>query len=164
MRSVGAATKLQPGRWFAAVQLGFGAFVALGSCGELIMALAPGVLPAEVVTEYARLHPSAVVRGWVLAQNLVTLPLGVGMAIAGVGLWRGTGRAVALTGRCARAMLAVCLLGQLVLAVFLYPDLLAGRVVEDGAAMFAVLLGAGLGAMIWPAIAVVVVRHGADSR
>ena len=60
---------------------------------------------------------------------------------------------MALTGRCARAMLAVCLLGQLVLAVFLYPDLLAGRIVEDGAAMFAVLLGAGLGAMIWPAIA-----------
>ncbi len=150
---MGSATSLQPGRLFATVQVGFGAFVALGSCGELVMALAPGVLPADVVAEYAKLHPSAVVRGWVLAQNLVTLPLGVAMVIAGVGLWRGRSWAVALTGRCARMMLAVCGLGQLVLAVFLYPDLLAGRIVEDGAAMFAVLLGAGLGAMIWPAIA-----------
>lgn len=149
-----------PGKLFAAVQVFYGAFVALGSCGELVIAIVPEILPPEVVAEYAKLHASPSLRGWVLVQNLATLPLGLGLAIAGVDLWRARPRALPRTRILARTMLAVCLLSQLALALLLYPDLLGGRLaIDDGDEMLVMMIAGGVGIAAWPAIATWLTRR-----
>lgn len=150
-----------PGKLFASFHALYGAFLVFGSCMELAMATIPGVLPDEALAYFAKLHASPWVSGWVLAQNLCTLPLGVAMLIAAIGLWRRDPRAVARTRRTALVMLVLITLGQLVLAVHLYPDLRSGALgVPDGEAFFLVMLLSCVAAAIWPAFVVLLTRRG----
>lgn len=77
------------------------------------------------------------------------------MLIAVIGLWRGDPRAVARTRRTALATLVLVALGQLVLAVHLYPDLRSGALgLPDGETFFLVMVLSAVAAAIWPTIAV----------
>jgi hypothetical protein len=147
---------MTPGRLFCGIQVCYGAFTALGSCGELLVASGASFIPPEVLTEISRLHASPWVHAWVVLQNLATLPLGLGFVISGLGLRRGRPWSLTWTRRCAAATLAILLAGQLVLSRFLYPDLRAGRLgLDDPDTWLVMLLSAGIAAMVWPLIALV---------
>lgn len=77
------------GRLFVTVQVCYGAFTALGSSGELLVASGSPLVPPDVLALIAVLHASPWVHAWVVLQNLATLPLGLGFVIAGLGLRRG---------------------------------------------------------------------------
>lgn len=148
-------TPRRPGKLFASVHALYGAFLVFGSCMELAASTIPGVLPEEALADFAKLHASPWVSGWVLAQNLCTLPLGLAMLIASLGLWRRDPRAVARTRRASLVMLVLVALGQLVLAVHLYPDLRSGALgVPDGETFFLIMVLSAVAAAIWPALAV----------
>lgn len=152
---ISKTTPRRPGRLFASIHALYGAFLVFGSCMELAMSTIPGVLPEEALVPYAKLHASPWVSGWVIVQNLCTLPLGLAMVIAALGLWRGDPRAVARARRTALALLVLMALGQMVLSVHLYPDLRSGALgLPDGEAFFLVMLLSSIAAAIWPAIAV----------
>lgn len=146
-------------RCFAVVQILFGASVALGSTGELLALYDPSLLPPEAMGPYADLHASPLVRGWVMAGNLAGLPLGLGLLAAGVGLWQGRGWAVCATRRCAALLLLLLVASQLVMALTLYPDLLAGALaIEAPVEAFWIVLLGGVAGMIWPVVALSLLR------
>lgn len=153
-------TLRRPGRLFALIQGCYGAFTALGSCGELAVTLAPGSLPDEVLAGLAVLHSSPGVHGWVFAQNLASLPLSLGLLIAAIGLWQRRAWAAAWTRRCALGMLGLLFLAQVVLSVLLYPALLDERLgIPDSQAWLVMLVVAGLAAMVWPVFAWFATAH-----
>jgi hypothetical protein len=121
------------------------------------VAFAPGLLPDGGVA-LAELHRSRAVATWVVVQNLATLPLGVVLARGARGMLRGDPKARAAVRTAGLALIAITIIGQIVLAFALYPDLLSSSSDAQGIVWVISLAAAGAGVAFMGAVAVVLSR------
>ncbi len=163
MPSVSSETAAGPPTWsvraVAAVQILFGAYVVVGSLGELLILTQPALWPPAVMAAYEQLHVSILLKAWVLLLNVGMFPLGIAFLVAGVGLLRRRPWATLVARQCGWVMLTLVVTSQLVLAVLLYPDLLSGALgVEEPRQWLLAMVLAGGGALVLPLMTLWIVR------
>src|SRR4051794_2605583 len=105
-------------RLLAIALLSFGALLACGSVGEIVLAAHPALLPPEAlaIPFMAAHRTSSVLRGWMIASNVVNFGCAVTFLWCAPILWRRQARAwprlrvaATLLGLVALAGIPVCL-------------------------------------------------------
>ncbi|CAN5553837.1 hypothetical protein BH11MYX1_BH11MYX1_51490 [soil metagenome] len=126
--------------------LGLGGVLGVGAIGEIVLALDPGLLPAEatVIPFMAAHQTSWALRTWVFGSNVVNLICAVTLVRATIAIGRGQARGWRQLRVATGAVGIVALAGVLVCLPYLLP-LPVGAAGEGSTFMLVSVVSAGIG-------------------
>jgi hypothetical protein len=133
-------------RLFPLFLFALGGLLGLGATGEIVLALAPGLLPPEAtaVPFMAAHQTSWLLRAWVLGSNVANLLCAVTMLRSAIAIRRGQARGWRQLRVATATLGGIALAGVLVCLPYLLP-LPVGPRAEDARLMLVVVVSAGGG-------------------